>query len=321
MTDPLFASLRVPAIAAPMFLVSGPDLVVAACEAGIVGSFPTPNCRTIDDLDQWMGEITTRLDRARASRPQGVGPWAANVVTHSTNARLADELRLLEKYRPPIVITALGSPKPVMSVVKGYGGRVFADVINMRLAAKAVEAGVDGLVCVSAGAGGHTGYLSPFAFISAVREMFDGTIVVGGGISDGAGIAGAIAAGADLAYLGTRFIATRESLAADAYKQMIVDHGPDDLIVSDAITGTPASWLKPSLIACGFDPENLQKPAGERNYTSGASSQKRWKDVWAAGQGLQSIKDVQPVAGIVDGLSAQYQAACRRFQSLAKGQA
>lgn len=319
MTDPLFASLRVPAIAAPMFLVSGPDLVVAACEAGIVGSFPTPNCRTIDDLDQWMQEITTRLDRARASRPQGVGPWAANVVTHSTNARLADELRLLEKYRPPIVITALGSPKPVMSVVKGYGGRVFADVINMRLAAKAVEAGVDGLVCVSAGAGGHTGYLSPFAFISAVREMFDGTIVVGGGISDGAGIAGAIAAGADLAYLGTRFIATRESLAADAYKQMIVDHGPDDLIVSDAITGTPASWLKPSLIACGFDPHNLQKPAGERNYTSGAGSQKRWKDVWAAGQGLQSIKDVQPVAGIVDGLSVQYQAACRRFQSLAKG--
>ncbi|MFV3075293.1 NAD(P)H-dependent flavin oxidoreductase [Niveispirillum fermenti] len=321
MTEPLFSSLRVPAIAAPMFLVSGPDLVVAACEAGIVGSFPTPNCRTIDDLDHWMQDITTRLDRARASSPRAVGPWAANVVTHSSNARLGDELRLLEKYRPPIVITALGSPKPVMEVVKGYGGRVFADVINMRLAGKAVEAGVDGLVCVSAGAGGHTGYLSPFAFVSAVRSMFDGTIVVGGGISDGAGIAGAIAAGADLAYLGTRFIATRESLAADAYKQMIVDHGPDDLIVSDAVTGTPASWLRPSLIACGFDPDNMQKPAGERNYTSGAGSQKRWKDVWAAGQGLQSIKDVQPVAGIVDGLADQYEAACRRFQTFARGPA
>lgn len=317
MTDNFISRLRIPAIAAPMFLVSGPDLVVSACAAGIVGSFPVPNCRTIADVEAWMGDITVRLAGAAAdNQGQAIGPWAANMVTHSSNARLAEELTLLARFKPPIVITALGSPRPVMDVVKSYGGLVFADVINLRLARKAVEAGVDGLVCVSAGAGGHTGYLSPFAFVSAVREIFGGIVVVGGGISDGAGIAGAIAAGADLAYLGTRFLATRESMAPEAYRQMIVDHGPDDLIVSDAITGTPASWLRPSLVACGLDPDALEKVPPERNYTSGESSQKRWKDVWAAGQGLQAIRSVEPVADIVDGLVVEYRAARRRFEKL-----
>jgi nitronate monooxygenase len=245
-------NLRLPVIAAPMFLVSGPELVIAACRAGIVGAFPTPNCRTVEELDGWMDTITRALAEKNGSAIP-TAPWAANLITHSTNARLPDDLALVKRYRPPLVITALGSPKPAVEVVHSYGGLVFADVINVNLARKAVAAGADGLVCIAAGAGGHTGYFSPFAFISAVREFFAGPIVIGGGISDGAGIAGAIAAGADYAYVGTRFLPTQESRAVDSYKQMIVDCGPDDLIVSAALTGTPASWLKPSLVACGYD--------------------------------------------------------------------
>ncbi len=311
MTNPPLDSLRLPVVAAPMFLVSGPDLVVEACRSGIVGSFPTQNCRTVDDLDTWMGTITDGLrgnDAAHAT-----GPWAANLITHSSNARLAEDLRLIAEYKPQIVITALGSPRPVMDVVKGYGGTVIADVVSMKLARKAAEAGADGMACVSAGAGGHTGHLSPFAFTSAVREFFDGMVIIGGGISDGYGVAGAITAGADLVYMGTRFLAAAESMAEGAYKQMVVDHGPDDLVVSPAITGTPASWLKPSLIACGLDPDNLEPPAGEKNYTAGTASLKRWKDVWAAGQGLQTIRAVEPVSTIVDRIEKEYDTALRRM--------
>ena len=206
--------LRIPVFAAPMFLVSGPELVLAACKAGIVGTFPTPNCRTVAELDDWMAEITTGLQKATAASPNTtIAPWAANLITHSTNTRLPDDLALVKKYRPPIVITALGSPKPAIEIVHSYGGLVFADVININLARKAAAAGADGLVCVAAGAGGHTGHFSPFAFISAVREFFSGPLVIGGGIADGAGIAGAIAAGADFAYIGTRFLPTIESRA------------------------------------------------------------------------------------------------------------
>ncbi|WP_433612201.1 NAD(P)H-dependent flavin oxidoreductase [Prescottella agglutinans] len=311
MTNPLLDSLRLPVVAAPMFLVSGPDLVVEACRSGIVGSFPTQNCRTVDDLDTWMGTITDGLRGNDASHT--TGPWAANLITHSSNARLAEDLRLIAEYKPHIVITALGSPRPVMDVVKGYGGTVIADVVSMKLARKAAEAGADGMACVSAGAGGHTGHLSPFAFTSAVREFFDGMVIIGGGISDGYGVAGAITAGADLVYMGTRFLAAAESMAEDAYKQMVVDHGPDDLVVSPAITGTPASWLKPSLIACGLDPDNLEPPAGEKNYTAGTASLKRWKDVWAAGQGLQTIRAVEPVSTIVDRIEKEYDTALRRM--------
>src|SRR4029453_12154288 len=247
--------LRVPVFAAPMFLVSGPELVIAACRAGIVGAFPAPNCRTAAVLDEWMTAIRAGLDNAGA-QPVGhpLGPWALNLITHSSYPRLPDDLALVKAHRPPIVITALGSPKPAIETVHSYGGLVFADVININLARKAAAAGADGLVCVAAGAGGHTGHFSPFAFVSAVREFFDGPLVIGGGIADGAGIAGAIAAGADFAYIGTRFLPTVESRAVEPYKQMIVDCGPDDLIVSAALTGTAASWLKPSLVACGIDP-------------------------------------------------------------------
>ena len=300
-----FDTLRVPVFAAPMFLVSGPEMVIAACKAGIGGAFPTTNCRTVDDLDGWMARITDAL------KP-GDAPWIANLITHSTNARLAEDLRLVARYKPPVVITALGSPKPVMETVKAYGGLVFADVISMTLAKKAAAAGVDGLACVSAGAGGHTGHLSPFAFISAVREFFDGYIAVGGGVGDGAGIAGAVAAGADFVYMGTRFLATTESMAQPAYKQMVIDAGPDDLVVSDSVTGTAASWLKPSLRAAGQDPDNLGGPA-VRDYASGGDT-KRWRDIWAAGQGIESVKVVEPVADVVSQLEREYIAAIERFE-------
>ena len=306
MTPP-FDTLRLPVFAAPMFLVSGPEMVIAACKAGIGGAFPTTNCRTVDDLDGWMARITEAL------KP-GDAPWIANLITHSTNARLPEDLQLVARYKPPVVITALGSPKPVMETVKAYGGLVFADVVNMALARKAADAGVDGLACISAGAGGHTGHLSPFAFVSAVREFFDGWLTIGGGIADGAGVAGAIAAGADMVYMGTRFLAAAESRAQDPYKQMIVDSGPDDLIVSSAITGTPASWLKPSLRAAGMDPDALGGPI-TRDY-SGDAAHKRWRDIWAAGQGLQKINAVEPTAVVVDRLEAEYRAAAARFARL-----
>ncbi|MDP3404880.1 MAG: nitronate monooxygenase [Brevundimonas sp.] len=303
MTPP-FDTLRLPVFAAPMFLVSGPEMVIAACRAGIGGAFPTPNCRTVEDLDRWMDQITGALQ-------PGDGPWIANMITHSTNTRLAEDLRLVAQYRPPVVITALGSPRPVMETVKAYGGLVFADVISMKLARKAAEAGVDGLACVSAGAGGHTGHLSPFAFISAVRDFFDGYIAVGGGVGDGAGIAGAIAAGADFVYMGTRFLATTESMAQPAYKKMVVESGPDDLVVSAAVTGTPASWLKPSLLAAGQDPDNLGEPA-ERSYVAGGDN-KRWRDIWAAGQGIDSVRVIEPVGDVVDQLEREYWTALDRL--------
>jgi len=311
-------SVRLPVFAAPMFLISGPDLVLAACKAGIIGAFPTPNARPIGVLDAWMKQITEGLAQARDIQgADTVGPWCANLVTHSSNTRLPEDLELIGRYRPPVVVTALGSPKPAISVVQGYGGLVFADVTSITLAKKAVAAGADGLACIASGAGGHTGSISPFAFISAVREFFDGTIIVGGGISDGWGVAGAVAAGADFIYMGTRFIPTVESMAQPAYKQMLVEASVEDLIVSSGITGTPASWLKPSLRANGLDPDNMPS-APSRNYDSNQSfAAKKWKDVWAAGQGVGAVKQIEPVAAVVDRLAAEYRSACQRMAALA----
>lgn len=311
-------NLRVPVVSAPMFLVSGPELVVAACKAGIVGAFPTPNARPIDMLDEWMKSITEQLQRARDEQdPSTIGAWCANVVTHSSNTRLQDDLKLIAKYKPPIVVTALGSPKPVMETVHGYGGLVIADVISLRLAEKAAAAGVDGLACICAGAGGHTGHLSPFAFVSAVREIFDGYVIVGGGISDGQGVAGAIACGADLVYMGTRFIPTQESMAEQAYKDMLVAASSEDLLVSAGITGSNASWLKPSLRANGIDPDNMPD-APERSYDSNRSlGARKWKDVWAAGQGVGAVKAVERVSDVVDRLEREWLAARSRFTSYA----
>lgn len=310
-------NLRLPVFAAPMFLVSGPELVLAACKAGIIGAFPTPNARPIATLDVWMKQITEGLAQARDAQPTAsIGPWCANLVTHSSNTRLPEDLSLIAKYKPPIVVTALGSPKPAIEVVHGYGGLVFADVINITLARKAAAAGADGLACVSAGAGGHTGSLSPFAFVSAVREFFDGQVIVGGGISDGWGIAAAIASGADYAYMGTRFIPAAESMAQTAYKQMVVDCTVDDLIVSAGITGTAASWLKPSLRALGIDPDNMPV-APERQYDSSQPvTARKWMDVWAAGQGVGASKSVESVAAIVDRLADEYAQATQRLVRL-----
>ena len=310
-------NLRLPVFAAPMFLISGPEMVLAACKAGIIGAFPTPNARPIETLDVWMKQITEGLAQARDEQPKAtIGPWCANLVTHSSNTRLPEDLALIAKYKPPIVVTALGSPKPAIEVVHSYGGLVFADVIDIKLARKAVAAGADGLACVSAGAGGHTGMLSPFACVGAVREFFDGQVIVGGGISDGWGVAGAIACGADYVYMGTRFIPTTESMAAPAYKQMVVDSTVDDLIVSAGITGTAASWLKPSLRALGIDPDNMPA-APERQYDSSKPvAARKWMDVWAAGQGVGAIKAIEPLALVVDRLADEYAQATRRMKLL-----
>jgi len=313
-------ALRLPVFAAPMFLVSGPDLVIAACKAGIVGAFPTPNARPIEELDRWMARITGELEAHRAANPGAiVGPWCANLVTHSSNSRLPQDLELVAKYRPPVVVTALGSPRPAIEVVHAYGGTVFADVTTIRLARKAVEAGASGLACICAGAGGHTGALSPFAFVSAVRDFFDGPVIVGGAIGDGAAIAGALAAGADYVYMGTRFIAAAESMAPEAYRDMLVAADIEDLVVSAGITGTPASWLRPSLRANGLDPDAMPE-APTRAYDSATSFKgKKWSDVWSAGQGVGAVRAVEPVAGIVDRLEAEYHAARARFMALHGG--
>lgn len=317
MTCPNPLPLRLPVFAAPMFLISGPEMVLAACKAGIVGAFPTPNARPIETLATWMKTITEDLAAARDTQASDtIGPWCANLVTHSSNTRLAQDLELIARFKPPVVVTALGSPKPAIEVVHAYGGRVYADVINLSLAQKAVKAGADGLACVCAGAGGHTGFLSPFAFVSAIREFFEGEIILGGGICDGAGIAGAIASGANYVYMGTRFIPSHESMAPSAYKDMVLQSNIDDLIVSAGVTGTPASWLKPSLKLNGFDPDNMPN-APTRHYDSNTEfSGKKWLDVWAAGQGLGTIRTRQSVGDIVNQLSGEYDAAMHRLQNL-----
>ncbi len=305
-----FPNLRLPVVVAPMFLVSGPEMVIAACRAGVIGAFPTPNCRTAAELDEWMTRIT-------AQRGADDAPWAVNLVTHSTNGRLADDLALVAKHKPPIVITALGSPRPAVETVHGYGGMVLADVVTPALGRKAAAAGADGLVCVSAGAGGHTGLLSPFAFITAIRAFFGGPVCVGGGIADGAAVAGAVAAGADLVYMGTRFLAATESMAVPDYKAMVVASGIENLVVSSAITGTAASWLRPSLVAAGYDLEALGIPP-KRDY--GGDPAKQWRDLWAAGQGIGSVTSAEPIAAIVDQMVHEFAGAAARLDSFTTGE-
>lgn len=294
--------MRLPAIVAPMFLISGPELVLAACRAGMIGAFPAPNARTPDILDEWLTQITAALTPADA-------PWAANLVMHSSYARRQEDLELVVRHRAPIVITALGSPRDAVAAVHAYGGLVFADVNSVEFAAKAASTGVDGLVLVAAGAGGHTGQLTGFAFVDAVREFWDGAIVLGGGISTGRGVRAAEVLGADFAYLGTRFIATRESLASDAYRDMLVASSAADIVCSAAITGVPANWLRPSLVAGGYDVESLAaaKPVDFGMPQEGA---KPWKNVWSAGQGVGVIREVVGVADLVAQLAQEYAAAC-----------
>jgi nitronate monooxygenase len=296
--------LSLPLVAAPMFLISGPELVLAACRSGVVGSFPTPNARTVADLDQWMDRVTTGLTDKNA-------PWAANVVVHRSNARLDEDLGLVMRYKAPLVITALGSPRAIVERVHDYGGLVFADVNSVPFARKAVEAGVDGLVLVAAGAGGHTGNMTGFSFVPAVREFFDGPVILGGGITDGAGIRAAEVLGADLAYMGTRFIACEESLAAPEYRDMLVNSTVEDLILTRAITGVAANWLKPSIARAGYDLDAMEKNP-DVDFTDPQSGAKRWAHVWSAGHGVGLIDRTEPVASLVARLKAEYEEARKR---------
>lgn len=300
--DSLFERLRVPVFQAPMFLQSGPRMVIAACRAGIVGSFPSVNARSLEDLERWMMEISGAVEAQHA-------PWAVNLMMHRSNTRRLEDLALAVKFRAPIVITALGSPREVVEAVHGYGGVVLADVIDTRLAAKAIAAGVDGLVLVAAGAGGHTGQLSGFAFVEEVRSHYDGLLVLGGGISSGRAVRAAEVLGANFAYLGTRFIASEESMADAAYKQMLVDASGADIVCSDALTGVKANWLRGSLERAGYDPDNMPA-AGDIDVIAAAGDARRWRDVWSAGQGAGAIEEVLPIATIVDRLVADYRSAC-----------
>jgi nitronate monooxygenase len=295
-----------PVIAAPMFLVSGPGLVLAACRAGVIGSFPAPNARTSEILDDWMGQISAGVASARAAEPgRRIAPWAANIVVHRTYSRMQADLDLVVKHRAPIVITALGSPAAVVEAVHSYGGLVLADVNSLIYAAKAAKAGVDGLILVCAGAGGHTGMLTGFAFIDAVRAFWDGIVVLAGGVASGRAIRAAQTLGADLAYIGTRFIATHESLASDDYRQMLVESTAEDLICTNAFTGVYANMLRPSIRRAGLDPDSL-KPKDQIDFGDPQSKTKPWKDIWAAGQGLGAIRQIQPVAELVAELRREY---------------
>lgn len=296
--------LKLPLIAAPMFLISGPELVLAASRAGVIGSFPTPNARTVAMLDEWMDRITTGLGEKDA-------PWAANVVVHRSNARLDEDLNLVMRYKAPLVITALGSPRAIVERVHEYGGLVFADVNSVPFARKAVAAGVDGLVLVAAGAGGHTGQMTGFSFVPAVREFFDGPVVLGGGITSGAGIRAAEVLGADLAYMGTRFIACEESLAAPEYRDMLIASSVDDLILTRAITGVAANWLKPSIARAGMDLDAMEKNP-DIDFTDPQSGAKRWAQVWSAGHGVGTIDRVETVASLVARLEEEYEQARKR---------
>jgi len=303
------SQMVLPVVAAPMFLVSGPDLVLEACRSGVIGSFPAPNARTIEVLADWMERIRTGLDAARAqSAGAKIACWAQNLMVHSSYDRLAAELELVERFRPPMVITALGSPKAVIDVVHGYGGLVIADVNSVALARKAAAAGVDGLALVCAGAGGHTGSMAAFAFVPAVREFFDGILIVAGGICDGRGIRAAEVLGADLVYMGTRFITATESMAPMDYKQMVVDAGFSDLVLTNSFTGANVYYLRQSIERAGYDPDNLA-PGQGMNLRGSERKIKAWKDVWSAGQGVGSVDAIESVADIVARLSREYAAA------------
>jgi nitronate monooxygenase len=298
--------MRLPAIAAPMFLVSGPELVSATCRAGVAGTFPALNARTSEQLDEWL----TRIDAELAGAQPPAAPYGVNLILHASNPRVAPDLELLVKHKVPFVITSLGHPGQVVEAVHSYGGAVFSDVVHAYHARKAAAAGVDGIIAVCAGAGGHAGTQSAFSLVREIREFWDGTLILGGAISDGASVRAAEVMGADFAYMGTRFIATREALADLAYKQMLVDSGAQDIVYTDAISGTNANFLWPSLEKAGFSREQLSLNVGKGKLKALTDEAKAWRDFWSAGHGVATIHDVPPVAELVARLGADYDAAC-----------
>jgi len=309
-------TMRVPAIAAPMFLVSGPELVIGACKAGVAGTFPSLNARPAAQLDEWLGRINAELAARREADPDApCAPYGVNLILHPSNPRVQEDLALLVKHKVPLVITSLGHPGEVAKVVHAYGGLVFSDIIHAYHAKKAIEAGVDGVIAVAGGAGGHAGTQSPFSLIREIREFWGGTLVLAGSISDGASIRAAEIMGADFAYMGTRFIATQESMAQEEYKRMLVDCPVSDIVYTDAISGTNANFMWPSLEKAGFRREDLAAGVGKGKLHSIADEARAWRDVWSAGHGVSTIHDVMPVAELVERLASEYAAACAQRPS------
>jgi len=308
-----WSQLKLPVISAPMFLVSGLELVKNCCLNGVIGSFPAPNARPIEVLDQWMGQLNDELNDAKAQDPnRKIAPWAMNMVVHSSYSRLQEELELLKKHKPRLVITSLGSPKHVVEIVHEYGGLVFSDVSDVKFARKAAEAGVDGLILVASGAGGHAGQINSFAFVDMVRSFWDGIIVLAGAISTGKGVLAAQAAGADLAYMGTRFIVATESMARDEYREMLVEATQQDIILTDAFSGVHANMLKPSIKKAGLDPEQLvKKDKVDFNDMQKETNAKAWRDIWSAGHGVGAINRIETTLEIIDRLEAEYKLALK----------
>ena len=295
-------SLELPVVGSPLFIVSGPELVIAQCKAGIVGSFPALNARPVEKLDEWLSRIKNELGEYKALHPgKKVAPYAVNQICHASNDRLMKDMETCVKHQVPIIITSLRPPLEIVEAAHSYGGVVFHDVINVKHARKAAEQGVDGLILVCAGAGGHAGTLSPFALLREVKQWFKGTILLSGAISDGWSIASALALGADLAYMGTRFIATEEANADLAYKKALTEHAAHDIVYSNLFTGVHGNYLGPSIVAAGLDPDNL--PVADKtkmNFGSGGNTKsKAWRDIWGSGQGIGQINDAPPVAELV----------------------
>lgn len=288
--------IDLPVIVAPMFRVSGPELVVAACRNGIIGSFPAINCRTPEELDQWLSQISEELEHISDATP-----YAVNIVIRSNT--LVEELEIVKRYKVPIVISSVGSPEKVVPAVHSYGGLVLADVATLRHARKAISLGVDGLILLCGGAGGNTGWINPFAFVRAVREFYDGIVVVAGSIMDGASIRAAEVLGADFAYMGTRFIAAAESMAEDAYKQKLKEANMDGIMTTKEISGIPANFIRSTIEAVGLDSNNLP-PYDE--FNKGDFRKQRWKNIWSAGHGVGAVKEVSPVSHIVEHLLSEY---------------
>jgi nitronate monooxygenase len=293
--------LKLPVIAAPMFLVSGPDLVVETCNAGVIGTFPSLNQRTTEGYREWLHEIKSRLNPDAAA-------FGVNHIVHPTNPRLMADMMVSVEEKVPLIITSLGAVRDVVEAVHGYGGVVFHDIANVRHARKAAEAGVDGLILVANGAGGHAGVVNPFALVEEVRSFYDGTIILSGCLSTGGDVAASIMMGADFAYMGTRFISTTESMAQSEYKQMIVESGASDITYTPAVSGIPANFLTPSLVANGIDPKSLPE-----HKLDMADEAKAWKTVWSAGQGSAGVRDVLPTAQLIHRLTDEFTQACNKF--------
>ena len=308
--------LSLPLIGSPMFIASTPELVIEQCKAGIIGSFPALNARPAARLDEWLTRIRGELESFAAANPGAkVAPFAVNQIAHASNDRLAHDMEACVRHRVPLIITSLRPPRDIVDAAHSYGGLVFHDVISVRHARKAADQGVDGIIAVCAGAGGHAGMASPFALVREIRQFFPGTIVLSGAMSSGADVFAALALGADMAYIGTRFLATTEAQVPDAYKQMIVDSSSDEVVYTSLFTGVKGNYLARSVAALGFDPANLpEADKSKMDFGSGGNTEKKaWRDIWSGGQGVGNIHDVLPTGKLVERMRREYEDARRRL--------